>query len=66
MIGVNPIGKDPSLEYNGSSAACDLLENEVVRIANKGGLIAAEIDVPVAEETREHMPFLKDMKLILL
>ena len=64
MIGVNPIGKDPSLEYNGGSAVFDPLGNEVVRIENEEGLTAVEIDVPVVEETRERMPFLKDMKLI--
>ena len=63
MIGVNRIGTDPALSYNGHSAVIDPMGNVIVN-SEKEEIIFAEIDTDRIEETRNRLPFLNDIKLI--
>ena len=63
MIGVNRVGTDPSLDYDGHSAVIDPMGNVIVS-SNEEEIIIAELDTEKVKETRNDLPFLKDIKLI--
>ncbi|MEW6193693.1 MAG: carbon-nitrogen family hydrolase [Bacteroidota bacterium] len=64
MIGVNRVGTDSTLQYNGYSSIHDPMGKEIVSISNEEKIIECEIDTSVVEEIRKKLPFLKDIKLI--
>jgi omega-amidase len=63
-IGVNRVGDDPKLHYNGYSSIYDPMGNEVVSIPNEEKIIIAEIDMTLVNDIRNKLPFLTDMRLI--
>jgi predicted amidohydrolase len=64
VIGVNRVGKDLKLYYNGYSSVFDPMGNEVLSIVDKEGLFISELDKNYIIQTRERLPFLEDIKLI--
>ncbi len=63
MIGVNRVGKDTSLQYNGHSTIVDPMGN-VLAQSEKEEVILFQIDIDKVQETRNKLPFLNDIKLI--
>ncbi len=64
MVGVNRTGNDPKNEYNGFSSINDPLGNLILSVEKEEGIFSAELDLSRVQDTRENLPFLKDMKLI--
>jgi predicted amidohydrolase len=64
IAGVNRVGKDPKLNYNGYSSIFDPLGKEVVSKMDKELIISAEIEKSYVNEVRKKLPFLNDMRLI--
>ena len=64
MIGVNRTGTDPKHTYSGFSGAYNPLGKELLSVENDEGIFEVEININEVRETRESLPFLKDMKLI--
>jgi len=64
MIGVNRTGSDPKNIYNGFSGVYNPLGKELLSIEEMEGIFVQEINVEEVNETRNSLPFLKDMKLI--
>ena len=64
MIGVNRVGTDPNLQYNGCSAVFDPTGNCLVLVENEEKIIDCEIDLNLVKDTRNKLPFLNDIKLI--
>jgi omega-amidase len=63
-IGVNRVGDDPKLHYNGFSGVFDPMGNEIVLIKNKEEIIYCDMDINKVYETRKSLPFLDDIYLI--
>jgi predicted amidohydrolase len=64
MIGVNRVGKDIKLNYNGFSSVFDPMGNEICSSVDQETILIAEIDKNFVTEIRNNLPFLDDMKLI--
>ncbi len=64
VIGVNRVGNDPKLKYNGYSSVYDPMGAEIVFSADEEKVITADIFRKNVEETRTKLPFLDDMYLI--
>jgi len=64
VIGVNRVGDDPKLHYNGFSSAFDPMGKPLAEVENEEKLIVVEIDTNYVAEIRKSLPFLKDMRLI--
>jgi predicted amidohydrolase len=64
VIGVNRVGDDPALHYNGWSSAFDPMGKPLAEVENEEKLIIVEIDADYVAGIRESLPFLKDMRLI--
>ena len=64
VAGVNRVGDDPKLHYNGFSSVFDPMGKEIVSVADFEKVIVAEIDKTYVNETRKKLPFLNDMRLI--
>jgi predicted amidohydrolase len=64
VAGVNRVGKDPKLNYNGYSSLFDPMGKEVVSKKDKELILTAEIDKNYVNEVRKKLPFLNDMRLI--
>jgi len=64
VVGVNRVGDDPKLHYNGFSSVFDPMGKEIVVVENEEKVIVAEIDKSYLENVRQRLPFLKDMRLI--
>jgi len=64
VIGVNRVGDDPILHYNGFSSVFDPMGKEIVVVENEEKVIVAEIDKSYVDNVRQRLPFLKDMRLI--
>lgn len=64
VIGVNRTGSDPYYNYVGWSGAFDPLGYKIEMIEDEEKLISLDLDLGKIKETREKLPFLKDMKLI--
>lgn len=60
-IGVNRVGDDPKLHYNGFSSVFDPMGNEIVSVGNEEKIIIAEIDRNYVNDVRKKLPFLKDI-----
>lgn len=64
VAGVNRVGKDPKLSYNGFCTVIDPMGNEVVTGYDEEKLLTAEISKDVVNEVRKTLPFLDDIHLI--
>jgi len=64
MVGVNRVGNDPKLSYNGYSSVFDPMGNELLGVADKEGIFSAEIDKEKVNDVRKSLPFLEDIYLI--
>ncbi|NWF88534.1 MAG: carbon-nitrogen family hydrolase [Ignavibacteriaceae bacterium] len=64
VIGVNRVGKDLKLNYNGNSSVFDPMGKEILAAANKEAIFSTEIDLDYVKEIRERLPFLRDMRLV--
>ncbi len=63
-IGVNRVGDDPFVSYNGKSCIFDPLGKEIFMSADNTGIYTVEIDPQKVNEVRNKYPFLEDIKLI--
>jgi omega-amidase len=63
-IGVNRVGKDPKLNYNGYSSVFDPMGKEIVSIENEEKVIITDIDKNYVNDVRKNLPFLDDIRLI--
>lgn len=64
VAGVNRVGNDPKLHYNGFSSVFDPMGKEIFAVENEEKVIVAEIDKTYVDEVRKKLPFLDDMRLI--
>ncbi len=64
VAGVNRVGNDPKLHYNGFSSVFDPMGKEIVAVENDEKVIVAEMDKTYVNEVRKKLPFLDDMRLI--
>jgi predicted amidohydrolase len=64
VAGVNRIGNDPKLHYNGFSGIYDPMGNEIASVADTEQVIAADISMEMVNETRNKFPFLEDIYLL--
>jgi len=64
VAGVNRVGDELRLHYNGYSSIYDPMGRTVVSVENMERVIFAEIEMKLVNETRKKLPFLDDIKLI--
>ncbi len=64
VAGVNRVGDDPALKYNGFSSIFDPMGNEIISSHDEETIITSEILIEKVKETREKLPFLDDIFLI--
>ncbi len=64
VAGVNRVGDDPKLKYNGYSSVFDPMGNELVSVSDQETIIEAEISIDSVKEVRSNLPFLNDIFLI--
>jgi len=64
MIGVNRVGNDPALLYNGFSSAFDPMGNLLVESVDVEQLIVVDVEIKYVQQVRNNFPFLSDMKMI--
>ena len=64
VAGINRVGDDPKLHYNGFSSVFDPMGKEIVSVENDEKIITVEIDKTYVDELRKKLPFLNDMGLI--
>jgi predicted amidohydrolase len=64
VVGVNRVGDDPKLHYNGFSSVFDPMGKEIISIENDEKIIYAEVDKKYVDEVRKNLPFLNDIRLI--
>lgn len=64
VAGVNRVGKDLKLNYNGYSSLFDPMGKEVVSKKDKETILTADIDKNYVVEVRKRLPFLNDIRLI--
>lgn len=64
VVGVNRVGRDTKLNYNGFSSVFDPMGKEIVSVPEEEKVIEVEIDKALVMETRNKLPFLKDIRLI--
>ncbi len=62
VMGVNRIGNDPQLSYNGHSIIVDPQGEIIADAGNKEGVIQASPDLEMLRNYREGLQFLNDMK----
>lgn len=64
VAGVNRVGKDPKLHYNGYSSLFDPMGNEIIANKNKETVLTVDVDISNVNEIRSKLPFLQDIKMI--
>lgn len=64
VVGVNRVGSDPYVNYNGFSSVFNPMGKELLAVENKEKIFDVEIDKALVNEVRENLPFLKDIRLI--
>jgi predicted amidohydrolase len=64
IVGVNRVGDDPKMHYNGFSSVFDPMGKEIVAVENEEKIIEVEIDKFYVDEVRKKFPFLNDIRLI--
>ncbi len=63
VAGVNRVGNNPRLHYNGFSGIYDPMGNEIASISEIEKVITADISKEKVSETRDKFPFLEDIFL---
>lgn len=64
VIGVNRVGNDPHLQYNGFSSVYDPMGNELLSVKEEENIFVVDLNIEMVKETREKLPFLEDMRMI--
>lgn len=64
IAGVNRVGSDPGLKYNGYSSVYDPLGKELLSAGEDEKISVVDLDFEIVRETREKLPFLEDMRLV--
>lgn len=64
IAGVNRVGRDLKLNYNGFSAVFDPMGKEIGTAKSKETILTVKLDKNYVKEVRKKLPFLNDMKLI--
>jgi predicted amidohydrolase len=64
VAGVNRVGNDPKLKYNGFSSVFNPMGKEIIFLENDEKIIEAEIDKFTVDDVRKKLPFLNDIRLI--
>lgn len=64
VIGVNRVGNDPYLQYNGFSSVFDPMGNELIFVKDEENIFIVDLNIEMVKETREKLPFLEDIRLI--
>ncbi|HKI78619.1 MAG TPA: nitrilase-related carbon-nitrogen hydrolase [Ignavibacteriaceae bacterium] len=64
VAGVNRVGDDPKLHYNGFCTVVDPMGNEIVTGYDEEKIIVAEISKENVSDIRKELPFLDDIHLI--
>lgn len=64
VAGVNRVGSDPKLFYNGCSSVFDPMGNEIVISIDSEEILITDIEIETVNEIREKFPFLQDMRLV--
>jgi predicted amidohydrolase len=64
VIGVNRVGSDLHLQYNGCSSVIDPMGNILLSILDEENIFIVDINPALVKETREKLPFLEDVRLI--
>jgi omega-amidase len=64
VAGVNRVGDDPKLHYNGFTSLFDPMGKEILSCENDEKLIISEIDRDLVSDVRKKFPFLNDIRLI--
>lgn len=63
-IGVNRVGDDPKLHYNGYSGVYDPMGNEIVSVKDREKIIYCVLQKEMVSNTRNDLPFLDDIHLV--
>ncbi|MCX7612578.1 MAG: hypothetical protein N2043_13440 [Ignavibacterium sp.] len=64
VAGVNRVGRDVKLNYNGYSSVFDPMGNEITYCVNEEKILIVELHKVFLNEVRAKLPFLEDIKLI--
>ncbi len=64
VVGVNRVGDDPKLHYNGFSSVFDPMGNEILSCKDEENIFFADIDKSFVANVREKFPFLNDIRLL--
>ncbi|RPI69860.1 MAG: carbon-nitrogen family hydrolase [Ignavibacteriales bacterium] len=64
IAGVNRVGDDPKLNYNGFTSLFDPMGKEIISVENEEKLISADLEKNKIDEVRTKLPFLNDIRLI--
>lgn len=64
VLGVNRVGDEPRLKYNGYSAIIDPMGVELNSVPSEEKIVSAEIFKEKADEVKNALPFLNDIRLI--
>jgi omega-amidase len=64
VLGVNRVGNDPKLKYNGYTTIVDPMGNELISVSEEEKIVTGEIFKEKADEVKDTLPFLNDIRLI--
>ena len=64
VVGVNRVGSDPKLNYNGFTSLFDPMGKEIFSQENDEKIITSEIDKTLVTDVRKKLPFLNDIRLV--
>lgn len=64
VAGVNRVGNDPKLKYNGHSGVYSPMGEKLISSADNENIVSIEIDLNKVKEIRSKLPFLDDIFLI--
>jgi len=64
VAGINRVGNDIKLHYNGFTSLFDPMGKEILTIENKETMVTTDIDMKYVKVIREKLPFLNDMRLV--
>ena len=64
VAGVNRVGTNPTVEYNGCSSVFDPMGKEIISVEDEEKIISVVIEKEKVKQVRERFPFLNDIKLI--
>jgi len=64
VAGVNRVGDDPKLHYNGFSSVFDPMGKELTAVEDEEKIIIEDVSIENVQEVRKKLPFLDDIHLI--